>query len=290
MKILTFDIEDWFHILDEDSTRSEKEWANYQSRMELNMNTIFELLETRNQSATFFCLGWVAEKYPEIVKEIDRRGYEIGSHSYAHQLIYEQSPQQFRSDLERSIKTIEDTVGRKVISYRAPGFSLKEGNEWVFDTLLEFGIKRDCSVFPAGRSHGGYPSFGAAEPTILNVGGEEIREFPMNVAAVLGRNFVFSGGGYFRLFPYWYVKYLTNRSSYVMTYFHPRDFDPEQPLINNLSLVRKFKSYYGLSGSLAKLEKLVTDFEFIDLEEADASVDWSKARNIGITENSHALS
>jgi len=282
MRILTFDIEDWFHILDEETTKSEKEWSQYESRMQVNMDRIFGLLEKHQQKATFFCLGWIAEKHPEIIKQIDSYGFEIASHSYSHQLIYEQSKESFTTDLERSVKTIEDLIGKKVTSYRAPGFSLKEGDEWVFDVLLEQGIDTDCSIFPAGRGHGGYPSFGSAEPAILEVGGKEIKEFPMNVTELLGKKIVFSGGGYFRFFPYSYIKRLTKKSDYVMTYFHPRDFDPDQPVITNLSLARKFKSYYGLGGALRKLERLITDAEFTDLKGAQQQVDWGSVKRIPI--------
>lgn len=280
MNILTFDIEEWFHILDNDSTKTEKEWSNYEYRLDKNMDRIFELLERKNQKATFFCLGWVAREFPHILKKIDEMGFEIATHSDTHQLAYEQSKDEFKTDLESSIKSIEDTIGKKVSIYRAPGFSIKEENKWVFEELAKHGIEIDCSIFPAARSHGGFASFGHAEPSIIEIGDISLKEFPINLFKFGNKNLIFSGGGYFRLLPYWMIKHMMKRSDYVMTYFHPRDFDADQPMIEELSAVRKFKSYYGLGSAFGKLEKLISDFEFIDLNEAASRVEWDKTKRI----------
>ena len=280
MNILTFDIEEWFHILDNESIKSEKEWSNYEYRLDANMDRIFELLERENQKATFFCLGWIARKFPHIIKRIDELGYEIASHSDKHQLAYEQSKEDFGKDLQYSINSIEDLTGKKIRTYRAPGFSIKEENKWVFEVLLENGIEIDCSVFPAKRSHGGFENYGYAQPSIIECDGIQLKEFPINLFKVANHNIIFSGGGYFRLFPYWIIKRMMNRSEYVMTYFHPRDFDPKQPIIEELSRVRLFKSYVGLSSALKKLNHLISEFEFIDIATANASVDWKSAKKI----------
>ena len=276
MNILTFDIEEWFHILDNASTRTETEWSRYETRIYQNMDLIFQLLEETNSRATFFCLGWVADKHPDVIRRIDAAGYEIATHSYAHQLAYEQTPAEFQADLERSIKHLQDLTGKKVRSYRAPGFSVKEYNRWVFPILVEQGIEVDCSVFSARRAHGGDASLALFEPGYLNVGGTLLKEFPINTAAILGQDLIFSGGGYFRLLPYTAIRGLMRRSDYVMTYFHPRDFDAGQPMIPGLSRARQFKSYYGLKGCWPKLKQLLTEFPFVDLTEADRQVDWSK--------------
>lgn len=276
MNILTFDIEEWFHILDNESTRTEAEWSRYETRIYENMDRIFQLLHDTNSQATFFCLGWVADKHPDVIRRIDAAGYEIATHSYAHQLAFEQTPAEFQSDLERSIKHLQDLTGKKVRSYRAPGFSIKEYNRWVFPILIEQGIEMDCSVFSARRAHGGDASLGMFEPGYLNVGGTLLKEFPINTTAILGQDLIFSGGGYFRLLPYPAIRGLMRRSDYVMTYFHPRDFDAGQPMIPGLSRARQFKSYYGLKNCLPKLKQLLTEFPFVDLAEADRQVDWAK--------------
>ena len=277
MHILTFDIEEWFHILDNDSTKTEKEWSNYEYRLDANMDRIFELLDRQNQKATFFCLGWVAREFPHILKKIDNMGFDIATHSDKHQLVYEQSKDEFRQDLELSINSIEDSIGKKVTAYRAPGFSVMEKNKWMFEELIKQGIEVDCSIFPAQRSHGGFESYGAAQPSILDLNGLKLKEFPINLFQFMGKNMIFSGGGYFRLLPYPIIKYMMNNSKYVMTYFHPRDFDATQPMIDELSAFRKFKSYYGLNKSFSKLEKLITDFKFINLKEANSIINWDNA-------------
>lgn len=280
MNILTFDVEEWFHILDNDSTKTEAQWSGYEKRLDRNMERIFELLERNKQKATFFCLGWVAKEYPHIIRNIKDQGYEIATHSDRHQLAYEQNRKDFAEDLKRSIGSIEEITGTKVRAYRAPGFSLKQENKWVFEILVENGIEIDCSIFPAKRSHGGFEEFGYAQPAFVNINGTRLKEFPINTYPVVGKNLIFSGGGYFRLLPYPILKYCMEHSSYVMTYLHPRDFDSEQPMIEDLSAVRKFKSYYGLKGALKKLERLINDFKFIDLNEANQLIDWSNTKEI----------
>ena len=280
MNILTFDIEEWFHILDNESTKSEKQWINFESRLEHNMDKIFKVLDDNNQDATFFCLGWVARKHPKIIQKINSLGYEIATHSDTHQLAYEFNKNEFNKDLEESIKSIEDITGKKITSYRAPGFSIKEENLWVFDELLKHGIEKDCSVFPAKRSHGGLHKFGYSEPAYIERESGKLKEFPINLHKILGKNIIFSGGGYFRLLPYPMLKYFMTKSNYVMTYFHPRDFDPDQPMLDGLNSIRRFKSYHGLSSSLNKLERLIQDFKFVSLNEADQMIDWKSVKNI----------
>ena len=224
------------------------------------MDKIFELLDRRNQKATFFCLGWVAREFPQVLRKIDKMGFEIATHSDRHQLAYEQSKQEFKQDLEKSIKSIEDIIGKKTRIYRAPGFSIKKENKWVFEELVKQGIEIDCSVFPAKRSHGGLDNYGYAQPSIISLEGVKLKEFPINLFKIGKNNLIFSGGGYFRIFPYWIIKGMMKKSDYVMTYFHPRDFDPNQPIIKELSLIRKFKSYVGLNTAFSKLENLITDF------------------------------
>ena len=274
MNILTFDIEDWFHILDCDVTRASLDWAKFKPRIYENVDRLLGLLEEKGQKATFFCLGWIADNHPEVIRKIVAGGYEIATHSYEHQLVYEQTPEEFRVDLMRSITTLEDLSGQKIRCYRAPGFSITAGNTWAFDILGECGIEIDCSVFPASRAHGGFPEYGAAQPAVIQQNGTSLKALPLNVARVFGRDVVFSGGGYFRLFPYRFIRSLMRRAPYVMTYFHPRDFDPDQPILEGLPRYRRFKSYCGLGGSYAKLSRLLDEFEFVDAGTFDENMDW----------------
>ena len=280
MKILTFDIEDWFHILDNPYTKSEDQWINFESRIQIGLNKILQIIEENNVTATFFVVGWICEKYPNLVREISNRGFEIGSHTHMHQLVYEQDRSTFNNDVEKSIKTIEDCVGKKVKSFRAPGFSITEENKWAFEILYENGIRIDSSVFPASRAHGGFPNYKKANPSILKYNGIELKEFPINTYNVFGKPVVFSGGGYFRLFPYEVIKKFSKESEYIMTYFHPRDFDDQQPMLPGLSLDRKIKSYVGLKRSGKKLTKWLNDFDFTDIKTADRIIDWDNVKNI----------
>ncbi len=280
MNILTFDIEEWFHILDNESTKTEKEWSNLEPRIHQNMESIYEILDDSKVSATFFVVGWMAERFPYVIQEIADRGYEIGSHTHLHQLVYEQDRITFFKDVEKSIKTIEDCTSKKVRSFRAPGFSITEQNKWAFEVLYELGITVDSSVFPASRAHGGLPAYETDKPSILKYNGVILKEFPINTRSVFGKPVIFSGGGYFRLFPYPFIKNCTKNSDYIMTYFHPRDFDHEQPMIEGLSPSRKFKSYVGLKSCKPKLKKWINDFDFIDLNQAIAQVDWENADTV----------
>ena len=274
MKILTFDIEDWFHILDFEETESLDSWNKYNSRLSISVNFILDKLQANGYRATFFILGWVAEKHPEIVKLILDSGNEIGSHSYSHLLLYKHNQEKVRSDIEYSIKLLQDISGNKIKYFRAPGFSIKNDTNWVFNVLLELGIETDSSIFPTSRSHGGYRDFPYSTPCKIDINGSIINEFPINTYKILGQELVFSGGGYYRLLPYFIQKPLYRQAEYLMTYFHPRDFDYEQPVLENLSRIRKFKSYVGLKNSKEKFNKLLNDFDFVDIKTADAMIDW----------------
>lgn len=282
MKILTFDIEDWFHILDHTHTKTEKNWSNYESRLEYGVETILDIVDEAEVSATFFVLGWVAQNYPNIVKKINDRGFEIGTHSHMHQLAYEMRREEFFNDIDKSIKTIEDCTGLKVNSFRAPGFSITEKNKWAFEALYELGIKYDSSVFPAGRAHGGMPKYKHAKPSILKYNSATLKEFPINTHTIFGFPIIYSGGGYFRLIPYKLIREWSKSADYIMTYFHPRDFDINQPIVPGLSKFRTFKSYVGIKNARSKLEKWLKQCTFCDLRGANEIIEWDKAEVIEI--------
>jgi polysaccharide deacetylase family protein (PEP-CTERM system associated) len=280
MNILTFDIEDWYNC---DFITPEFNWDNYEVRIYKGVERILHELETRNLKATFFCLGWIAEKHPDVIRSIHARGHHIGCHSYQHELAFRFDRAGFKQDTEKSKKLIEDLIGEPINAFRAPGFSITEKNTWALEVLTELGFEYDCSILPAAHDYGGFTSYGNAEPALLNLAnGRQLKEFPISVQHILGKNLVFSGGGFFRLFPYWLIKHWTLRSSYMMTYFHARDFDPDQPMIDSLPLMRKFKSYVGLSTSFAKFQKLLNDFEFVSVEEANKLIDWKTTRVIDL--------
>jgi polysaccharide deacetylase family protein (PEP-CTERM system associated) len=199
-----------------------------------------------------------------------------------HQLVYSQSPNEFKQDLAYSIHLLEDLTGEKVKYFRAPGFSITEKNLWSFEIIHELGIEIDCSIFPANRAHGGIPNFGFAKPSRISYNGISLKELPINTKSFLGLQIVYSGGGYFRLVPYPLIKKWTAESDYVMSYFHPRDFDPDQPRIKELALDRKFKSYVGLKRAEKKLNRWLKEFKFIDIKTANNLIDWDNVRNVAL--------
>ena len=282
MNILSFDIEEWFHLLDCDDTRTEAQWRNYEVRIHENVERILSILDETKTRATFFIIGWIAKTYPEVVRRIAER-YQIGCHTLNHQLVWQQTPEEFRADAEGGIKLLEDITGQKVETFRAPGFSIRESEAWAFETLHELGVKWDSSIFPAAHAHGGMPSYSNAVPSIVSHNGVEMKEFPICFKEIMGKHVVFSGGGYFRLFPYFLIKrWSRQQGDSLLSYIHPRDLDPGQPMIKSLPLTRKFKSYVGLKGAEGKLRRWLHDFEFIDFAAADEQVDWSRAPRVEI--------
>ena len=282
MNILTFDIEEWFHLLDHPETRNEHKWLGFESRFEGNLERILAIINENNVNATFFCLGWIAEKYPKLIAKIAEQGYEIACHSSRHQLAFNQTPAEFKADLLKAKNQISSATGLEVTVYRIPGFSLTNKTLWALDILSEEGFDVDSSVFPAVRGHGGLPQFISDKPCLIKTSSGLLREFPLNTKSILGNSIVFSGGGYFRLFPYFLLAKLFKDSEYTMTYFHPRDFDPNQPVVDNLSLSRRFKSYVGLKGAEIKLRKILNKFDFIDVRTAVSKINWSDVPIIDI--------
>lgn len=276
MNVLTFDVEEWFHLLDFDATRNESDWGKFDVRIYENVDRVLKVLEDTNTSATFFVIGWIAKTYPDVVKRISEK-FEIGSHTMTHQLVWQQAPAEFKADVEVSVKRLEDITGKKVTAFRAPGFSIRESEAWAFEALSELGITTDCSVFPAPASHGGMPSYSAQLPSTIEYNGIRMREFPVPTKSIAGRHFAFNGGGYFRLFPYAAIKrWSLEHPDYLLSYIHPRDLDSGQPMLEGLPAFRKFKSYVGLKGAEKKLRRYLTDFKFTDVQTAASQIDWDK--------------
>ncbi|MBP6648657.1 MAG: polysaccharide deacetylase family protein [Bacteroidia bacterium] len=273
MNILTIDLEDWFHILDHPATERPDQWSGFESRLEKNVDRLLDLLDEHKQQATWFCLGWIAKQYPQVVKKVAAK-HELACHSDLHQLVYNQTPIAFKEDTLNVIRRLEDLSGKKMNAYRASGFSITEKTSWAFEILSECGITIDCSVFPASRNHGGFEKFGTAQPCRIAVNGTFLKEFPLNTIRLFGKEIVFSGGGYFRALPYSFIHSQMKKSDYVMTYFHPRDFDPAQPVLKSLPFKRRLMSYVGLQGALPKFKKLLLDHSFVDLAKADKQMNW----------------
>jgi len=280
--IITFDLEEWFHILDIDSLESIKKWEKFEERIYENTYRILDVLRENNIKATFFVLGWVANRYPDLIRSISNQGHEIGTHSLNHILIYKVSRELFREDVRKSIDIIQNIINKKVIVFRAPGFSIKEQTLWAFKVLVEEGIEIDSSIFPASRGHGGMKDFVHNHPFRIKVGREILKEFPINIFKVGKFKLPFSGGGYFRIYPYRTLIYFYNKVDYLITYLHPRDFDPNQPVLNELPFVRRLKSYYGLKNSIKKFDRIMKKYNFVNISAAEKIINWDEVPLLSI--------
>lgn len=266
--IFTIDVEDWFHILDLPSTPRLSQWDALPSRVEQNFLKLLDVLGETNTRATCFFLGWVAERFPHLVREAIRRDHEVASHGYSHRLAYQLTPDEFFEDAVRSRKLIEDVGGEPVLGYRASGFSVTDDTPWFFDKLMDAGYRYDSSVFPAPRGHGGLRS-GRTAPYRLGPSFEFI-EFPVSVQPIAGKPICFFGGGYLRIFPYSLVRSMTRRvldqGRPAIFYVHPREIDPEHPRLP-MGWKRRFKSYVNLASTEVKIRKLLSEFSMITFRE-----------------------
>jgi len=261
---LAIDVEEWFHICDEDITKVAGDIEKLPVRVVENTKRIVRLLKEHNQRGTFFFVGWVAERYPELVKYVAEGGFEIGCHSYSHDLIYKMDSKQFEEDLIKATDVIYRAAGVRPLGYRAPGFSIKRDMEWYFEILAKNQYRYDASVFPTYRAHGGIVS-APTYPYRISTRFGEILEFPQSVTGFSKFRICFSGGGYFRLLPLWFVKSQIRRMNSqdlpVLLYLHPREIDPDQPRMR-LSPLRYFKYYVNLSKTEDKFIEVLKTFEF----------------------------
>ena len=267
--VFSIDVEEWFHILETNSvSKNISDWDNYPSRINESMHMLFDVMDKHNVKATLFFLGWVGEKYPHLVKEACKRGHEIASHGYYHDLVYELGYKKFREDISRSKALLEDLSGQEVRGYRAPGFSLTPEASWAYPALIEEGFSYSSSIYPAKRAHGYFTEFGD-EPREIIYQGKSILEFPMTVLEAPFTSLSCFGGGYFRLFPVGWFKaaaeMLKKKNKNLIFYIHPRDIDIEQPKLN-LPMSRKFKSYINVGSALSKMDKILEDENYTSFE------------------------
>jgi len=272
----TIDAEDWFQVENLREAINPSEWDFCRIRAVDNIKIILDLLENKSARATFFVLGWIAEKAPKIIKEIYDRGHEVASHGYAHKLISLQSKKEFRCDLKKSKILLEDIIGNKIDGYRAPNFSI---TEWAIDILKEEGFIYDSSYCPASF-HNRYGKL-----NIKNKKNSNIFQFPCGLIEIIVPIIRFvkfpipwGGGAYFRFIPYsifkFGIKRIISQNQIYTFYFHPWEIDYNQPRIKDIKLNYKIRHYYGLKGAYNKLEKLLEDFQFTSIR------DYLKSENI----------
>ena len=260
--VFSVDLEDWFCVQNLSGVIRREDWDHCESRVERNTLLLLNLLSHHNVEATFFVLGWIAERCPDLVREVERRGHEIATHGYSHRLLTSLEPEEFRADLARSLEVLARCSSSPVRGFRAPSFSVTRQTWWALDILRSCGIRYDSSIFPIGF----HPDYGIPDaPLHAHQLPQGIFELPMGCAEVFGRKVPCSGGGYFRLFPYPVTRMLMRRCNQqgrpVIFYLHPWEVDPEQPRVD-LPAVKRFRHYNNLDCTAERLERLLRDFQF----------------------------
>lgn len=263
---LTVDVEDYFHVSALAPSIHRDTWDLRESRVVSNTRRLLELLQQHRVRGTFFVLGWVAERQPQLVKDIAAGGHEVACHGYSHRLVYEQSPEEFRDEARRSKNLLEDLTGAAVVGYRAASYSIVRKSLWALDVLVELGFAYDSSIFPVHHDRYGIPGATRSPHRILTPSGASIVEWPLATAKLLGCSLPVAGGGYFRLLPYWLSHWgleSINRKecSPFIFYLHPWEIDPGQPRVA-ASFLSTFRHYTNLAKAETRLTRLLGDFRF----------------------------
>lgn len=265
----TVDVEDYFQVAAFADQIEFSSWGTRECRVERNTVAILDMLSRRKVKGTFFVLGWIAKRYPALVREIAARGHEIASHGMNHQLIYNQSEDEFRIETRDSKRLLEDVCQRPVVGYRAATYSITLRSLWALDILAEEGFIYDSSIFPMRHDRYGIPEAKLIPHRIETQKGNRIVEFPISVLRYRGVTIPVAGGGYFRLLPYsitrWALKKLNTVGQEFVFYIHPWEIDPEQPRIDDASVLSKFRHYLNLKRCESRLDDLLGDFSFTPL-------------------------
>jgi polysaccharide deacetylase family protein (PEP-CTERM system associated) len=265
---MTVDVEDYFHVSAFDGIVSRAAWDTFDSRVIRNTERVLELFDEAKVRATFFVLGWVAERYPALVRRIADAGHEVASHGYHHQLVYMLTPQQFREDVRSAKAALENVTGRPVLGFRAPSFSVIKSTLWALDVLIDEGHVYDASIFPIHHDRYGIPD-AQRHAHVLSGPRGSIVEMPASTVRLGQTNLPIAGGGYFRLLPYAWTRWGINRVNRVegkpvVFYMHPWEIDPDQPRMN-VGASTRLRHYTGLRQTKKQLGRLLDDFEFDSL-------------------------
>lgn len=292
MNILTFDIEEWYV---EKAFRGGR-FFKYQE-FDNTLAKVLDELDRHNIKGTFFCVGKLASEFPDVVRRIASRGHEIGCHSYIHAWVNKMTEDVLHEDTTNALKALEDVVGEKVTSYRAPAFSITEKNPWAIQVLAECGIESDSSIFPGTRDFGGYPSFSQDRPCKVEYQGTTLKEYPIGMMSIAGRKVAYSGGGYFKMIPYWITSRMMRQRDYDICYFHLYDLISEkrkmmsredyekffmQPGTLKNRLIRFFKSNARTGDSFEKLKHVLRDFEFVSIRDSQNMINWDAVVKIDL--------
>jgi polysaccharide deacetylase family protein (PEP-CTERM system associated) len=262
---LTVDVEDYFQVAALAEAVDRQDWPTMEYRVEANTDRLLELFEQRDVKATFFTLGWVAERSPDLVRRIQKAGHEIASHGYSHQLVYNQTPDVFREETRKSKQILEDITGEPIKGYRAASYSITAKSRWALDILCEEGFTWDSSIFPVHHDRYGMPGT-PHQPYLLEAPeGGTLKEFPLSTCPVGNYRMPIAGGGYFRLYPYalsrWGLGKINRAGQPFIFYLHPWEIDTGQPRLK-VKAFSRFRHYNNLDKCMNRLERLLTDFEF----------------------------
>ncbi len=265
---LTIDVEDYFQVSAFAPYIRRDEWDSRECRVEGNVDRILALLAERGTRATFFTLGWVAQRYPQLVKRIVEGGHELASHGYGHQRASDLSELEFTEDITRAKRILEDLSGQAVSGYRAPSFSIGAGNLWAFDALARAGYRYSSSIYPIAHDHYGMPD----SPRFAYRVSSGVLEIPLTTLRVMNRNLPSSGGGYFRLLPYAVSRWMLRRVNQhdresAIFYFHPWEIDVGQPRVAGIDARTRFRHYVNISRMEPRLRSLLADFRWGRMDE-----------------------
>lgn len=282
---MTVDVEDYYHVAAFGQVIRPDEWDQWPSRVEANTDRLLQLFDDAGIHITFFILGWVAERYPELVKRIHQQGHEIASHGFSHQLIYRQTPEVFRQETARSKQILEELTGEAILGYRAASYSITRKSLWALEILSELGFTWDSSIFPTRHDNYGIPGSPEEPYRLITESGKTLTEFPLTTAKVFGQAIPAAGGGYFRQYPYVLSRWLFDRASLNQTmprifYLHPWEIDPEQPRVPNASWFSNFRHYTNLDRCLPRLERMIQDFKFGTISQSLGSMSIQKELHI----------
>ena len=270
LNAFTIDVEDYYQVGAFVNTIPQSDWDLWEFRAEANTEKILKLLADANVKGTFFVLGWIAQKAPQLVKKIADEGHTIASHGFAHQLVYSQTEQEFRDDVRTTRLLLQDLSGQAVLSYRAPSFSITKKTPWAHRVLAEEGYLYDSSVFPIHHDLHGNPDAPTQIHRIETSAGALI-EFPPAIIKLFGQNIPTGGGGYFRLFPFTVTRQMlrsiNNAGNPFVFYLHPWEVDPDQPRVPGAPLKSRFRHYLNLKRTVPRLQRLLATFSFVPMEE-----------------------
>ena len=262
---MTIDVEDYFHVSVFDGVVPRAQWDHLETRVCANTDRLLALFDEHRVQATFFVLGWVARRWPELVRRIAAGGHEIASHGYAHRLVYDQTPAAFREDVRRAKRLLEDQGGAPVRGFRAPSYSVTPRSLWALDILIDEGYSYDSSIFPIRHDRYGIP-LSPRHPFVLERNGRTLVEAPASTTSIGPFNLPIGGGGYFRILPYGWTRWGIERVNRMegrpaIFYLHPWEIDPNQPRLRTSALGR-FRHYRNLGATEQRLRRLLRDFRF----------------------------